>query len=174
VTAQSDILAARHDVHHTRAQLDETILELEGRISGPVKAVASRFDVGQAIEGHPWVAVGVALGAGALIATSGADTRAMAVTAEQAAKGAAKVKEGAAKAQAGAVAGARKAREVPRKGPSLVGVALDAIAARLVTVAIDALRAPSDARAEGAPTEGLGFVHHDAPAHGAETPPIGQ
>jgi hypothetical protein len=153
VSINPEISAARHDVHHTREQLSYTIDELEQRLTAPVRAVRERLDVGQAVQQHPWIAVAAALGAGALVATTGADRRAATVVAE--------------KARQGGAAGVRAAREVPSRGREAIAGAVGALGAKLAMTLIEALREPRVPTPTPEPRDGLGFLDNPAPAHEA-------
>ena len=61
----------RADIEQTRARMSNAIDELERKI-----------DVTQSIQEHPWIAVGVAFGAGIALSASNADVRAAKVTAD--------------------------------------------------------------------------------------------
>jgi hypothetical protein len=137
VSVQSESIAARHDIHHARQQIADTIGELEASLSAPVRAVKSRLDVRRLAQEHPWPALAIALGAGALVATSGADARVVTLTVE-------KAHQGAERAREGGVAGLRMARELPSMGRDAIGSVVDVLAARLAMTIIDALREPSD------------------------------
>jgi hypothetical protein len=153
VSTYPEINAARHDVHHTREHLSYTIDELGRRLTAPVNVVRQRLDVGQAVQRHPWIAVAAALGAGALVATTGADRRAAALAAE--------------KARQGGTAGLRAAREAPSRGREAIVGAVGALGARLAMSLIDALREPRAPVPAPEPRDGLGFLDNPAPAHEA-------
>jgi hypothetical protein len=163
VSAQPDIAAARDDVQRARNQITDTISEIEARVTAPVRAVTRRLDVGRVIQEHPWAALATAVGVGVVVATSGADGRAASLATDAARKGAEKAKEGG-------VAGARLAREAPSRSRQALTSIVDAIGAKVALTVIDALREPT-ARSAGEPHGGLGFVHHDAPAHESEQEP---
>ncbi|MFL5604962.1 MAG: hypothetical protein ACJ8AD_00820, partial [Gemmatimonadaceae bacterium] len=99
MTAPTDVAAAREEVSRTRAQISDTIDEIETRITTPVKAVKARLDVAQLVRDHPWPALAVAVGAGVLVSTSGADAKAATMA--------------KAKATDAAAAAARAARDLP-------------------------------------------------------------
>ena len=61
----------RADIEQTRARMSSAINELERKI-----------DVTQRVKDHPWVAVGVAFGAGIALSASKADVQAAKVTAD--------------------------------------------------------------------------------------------
>jgi hypothetical protein len=153
VSLNPEINAARHDVHHARENLSNTIHELEQRITAPVNAARERLDVPGAIQQHPWIALAAALGAGAAVAASGADRRAAAVAVE--------------KARQGGAAGVRAAREAPSRGRQALNGAIGAIGARLATTLIEALREPRVPLPEPEPRDGLGYLENQAPAHEA-------
>jgi hypothetical protein len=86
----------QRDIALTRERMSETIAELDARISHRVAIVKERLDVAQLVQDHPWAAVAVALGIGALLAGTGADAKAARATVR------------AAKAAPGATAGAAR------------------------------------------------------------------
>jgi ElaB/YqjD/DUF883 family membrane-anchored ribosome-binding protein len=159
--ASPDISAARDEVQRSRAQISETIAEIETRVTAPVRAVKGRLDVGRMIQDHPWAALTTAVAVGAAVAASNADRRAASLAADAARKGAEKAREGG-------VAGIRMAREAPSKSRSALSSMMDAIGAKVAVTIIDALREPAGSRPTPEPHSGLGFVHHDAPAHESE------
>ena len=126
MSARSDIAAARHDVQHARDQLTDTIVELESRLTAPGRAVRRGLDVGRLVQEHPWTALAVAVGAGAAVASSGADERAASLAIDS--------------AKQGGAAGIRLARDAPSKSRVALGSVLDVLAVKLATSVIDALR----------------------------------
>jgi hypothetical protein len=162
--ASPDISAARDDVQRARDQISDTIAEIETRVTAPVRAVKDRLDVGRLIQDHPWAALTTAVAVGAVVAASRADRRAAALASDAARKAAEKAREGS-------VAGARMARQAPSKSRSALGSMVDGIGARVAVTIIDALREPGGSRPTPEPHSGLGFVHHDAPAHESEQEP---
>jgi ElaB/YqjD/DUF883 family membrane-anchored ribosome-binding protein len=154
-----DISAARDDVQRARAQISDTIAEIEAMVTAPVRVVKDRLDVGRAIRDHPWPALTTAVAVGALVAVTRADRRAASLAADAA-------RTGAEKAREGAVAGARMAREAPSKSRSAMAAMVDGIGAKVAVTLIDALRRPEVASEPS--RSALGFVHHDAPAHESE------
>jgi ElaB/YqjD/DUF883 family membrane-anchored ribosome-binding protein len=159
-----DISAARDDVQRARSQISDTIAEIEARVAAPVQAVKRRLDVGSAIQDHPWAALTTAVALGAIVAASRADRRAAPLAADAARKGAEKAREGG-------VAGVRMAREAPSRSRSALASIVDSIGASVAVTVIDSLRRPSAAHASEPSHSGLGFVHHDAPAHESEQEP---
>jgi hypothetical protein len=153
VSLDPEISAARRDIDQTREHLSSTIDELERRLTAPVEAVRQRLDVGQAVQKHPWIALGVALGAGAIVATTGADRRAAAVAAQ--------------KARQGGAASLRVAREAPSRGREALGGAVGALGAKLAMTLIESLREPSAPTPTPEPRAGVGFLEHAAPPHEA-------
>jgi ElaB/YqjD/DUF883 family membrane-anchored ribosome-binding protein len=156
VSVQPEIAAARDDVQRARDQLSDTIAELEDRITAPVRVVKKGLDVGQLVHEHPWAALAVAVGAGALVARSGADKRAATLTAE--------------KAREGGAASLRLARETPAKTSGVLGSAVHALGAKLGMTIVDAFREPRVAPLAPEPRSGLGFVDNPAPAHEPPAP----
>ena len=61
----------RADIEQTRARMSNAIDELERKV-----------DVTQRVRDHPWIAVGVAFGAGVVLSASKADVQAARVTAD--------------------------------------------------------------------------------------------
>ncbi len=115
--SSAEIESARSDVERSRAQVIETLAALEDRVTAPVAAVRARLDVGALVQGHPWTSLAVAIGAGALVAATGADERAAAVA-------------GRAAQQAGN-ATLDAARSAPSKTLGAMTGAADAIAVKL-------------------------------------------
>ena len=128
MSARAEIAAARHDVQHARDQLTDTIVELESRLTAPVRAVRRGLDVGGLVQAHPWTALAVAVGAGAAVASSGADERAASLAIDGARQG-------------GAV-GIRLARDAPAKSRGALASVVDALAVKLAIRVIQALREP--------------------------------
>jgi len=135
VPLQPEIAAARDDVQRARDQISDTIAELEERVTAPVQAVKQRLDVGRLVRENPWTALAIAVGAGVLVASTGADERAAELAAEQARQAAAKARE------AGA-AGLRLASETPSRSRQALGGVVDALGAKLAISIVDALREP--------------------------------
>lgn len=156
-----DISAARDDVQRARDQISDTIAEIEARVTAPVRAVKQRLDVGRLIQEHPWAALTTAAAVGVIVAASEADKRAASLAADGARKAAEKARQGG-------VAGARLARGAPSKSRMALTAMIDGIGAKVAGTIIGALREPAGARPAPEPHSGLGFVHHDAPAHESE------
>lgn len=70
----------QRDIALTRERMSETIAELDARISQRVAVVKKRLDVAQLVQDHPWAALAVAFGFGALLAGTGADATAARAT----------------------------------------------------------------------------------------------
>ena len=155
---QTEISAARDDVQRARERIHDTVAELEARVTAPVRTVKQRLDVGQLVHDHPWSALAVAVSAGAIVAASGADTRAASVAVE-------KAKQGSAAGARAVRAAPSKSREALSSGRSALGGALDALGARLALTLIERLRGPRVAPLPAEPQSGLGFVDNPAPAH---------
>jgi hypothetical protein len=147
----SEIAAARDDVQRARDRIHDTVAELEERVAAPVRTVKQRLDVAEMVQGHPWAALAVAVGTGAIVAASGADTRAATVAVQ--------------KAKQGGTASVRAARAAPSKSRGALAGAVDALGARLALAVIERLRGPRVAPLPPAPHAGLGFVDNTAPAH---------
>lgn len=133
MSLQPEIAAARDDVQRARDQISDTIAELEDRVTAPVHAVRQRLDVGRAVREHPWAALAVAVGAGLLVSSTGADERAAEIAAEQARQAALKARE------AGA-AGLRLASEAPSRSRAALTGVVDVIGAKLAISIVNALR----------------------------------
>ena len=144
MSVQPEIAAARDDVQRTRDEISHTIAELEERVFAPARAVRQRLDVGRVVQDHPWVSLAIAVGAGALVANSGADERAVALTVE--------------KAREGGAAGIRMAKEAPARSRGALASAVNALGARLAMTVVDALRKPRGAPPAPEPHAGLDFV----------------
>lgn len=164
MSVQPDIAAARDDVQRARGQLSDTIAELEARVTAPVRAVKDRLDAGRIIREHPWAALATAVGVGAAVAVAGVDRRAASLATEAA-------RTGAEKARDGGVAGVRLAREAPSRSRQALASVVDAMGAKLAITIVDALRERPAVMVSAEPRDGLGFVHHDAPAHESEQEP---
>ncbi len=61
-----------------RADIDQT----RARISGAITELENKVDVAQRVKEHPWVAVGIAFGAGVALSVSHTDVRAAKATAD--------------------------------------------------------------------------------------------
>ena len=156
--SQNDIEAARGDVLRSRAQVANTLATLRERITEPVQIVQRKLDVADAVQRNPWSALAIAVGAGALLAATGADKRAAVAAAEAARRGAL----GAARlAQQAAEATGEAARQAPGQAREALIVAADAIATRLAMSLIGELRNDSKAAAP-AQAERTETVHDEA------------
>ena len=93
------IAEVQRELDATRARMSDVIAELDARVAGAVQAVRHRTDVIRLVRQHPWPAVASAFAAGAAVAASGTDEKAV-----DAAKGAAKNAPNAASGAARAVA----------------------------------------------------------------------
>ena len=126
--SQAEIESARSEVLRSRAQVADTLATLREHVTEPVHVVRRTLDVADAVQRNPWPALAIALGAGAFVAASGADTRA----ATAAAQGARQGVEGAANlAQQAVAASAEAARQAPGRTREALVIAVDAIATRL-------------------------------------------
>lgn len=131
-----DIDAAREDIQRSRAQISDTLSQLTERVTSPITAAKEKLNVMELVRNNPWPAVAVAMGAGAFVAASGSDVRAAsaAVKAGQAGlEGASHLAQSA----------ADTARSAPSKSREALGVATDALAAKLVMSFISRLREDS-------------------------------
>ena len=94
----------RRDIEETRARLSDTLAELDSRVDKVKHAVTHTANPLPAIREHPWLALGVALGAGIAIGMSGADRKA-AAAAKSGVKKAGPAIAGGAKAAVGGIKG---------------------------------------------------------------------
>lgn len=78
----------RHEMDVTRARMSLAVDELEARLSESADAVKEKLDVMRLVREHPWIALGVAVGAGALLGGTGADRAAAEKGADAARRGA--------------------------------------------------------------------------------------
>lgn len=85
----------RRDIADTRARLSDTLAELDNRVDSVKHAVTKTANPLPAIREHPWLALGLALGAGIAIGMSGADRRAASAARSGARKAGPALKEGA-------------------------------------------------------------------------------
>jgi hypothetical protein len=145
MTAPADVTAAREEVVRTRAQISDTIEEIETRLTAPVKAVKNRLDVVQLVRDHPWPAIAAAIGAGVLVSASGADVKAARLA-----------KAKAADAGAAAVRAARglpdNARGAAHGAARAAGSYVDGLAGTLLLALFRRLGEPASAPAPAAPT----------------------
>ncbi|HEX7019034.1 MAG TPA: hypothetical protein VF159_03430 [Gemmatimonadaceae bacterium] len=72
----ADIEQARDDIRVTQQHIGETVAEIESRLSETTSEVARRANPLTYAREYPWIAVGLALGAGLAIALTDADARA--------------------------------------------------------------------------------------------------
>ena len=70
----------RREIHATREQMADTAAELEARVKDKVDAVKQKLDLADHVRAHPWPALMLAIAAGAAIAASGSDRKAVAAT----------------------------------------------------------------------------------------------
>jgi hypothetical protein len=158
-----EIAAARDDVQRSRAQIADTIAELEERVAAPVRAVKQRLDVVQLVREHPWPALALAASVGAAIAASRADARAATLSAQKAREGGTAALR---MARENGTAALHAAKGAPSRTRVAVSAALGSVGAKLASTLIDALRDPGTAP-QAAPVQrsGLGFIDNPAPAH---------
>ena len=93
--------SVRRDIAETRARLSDTLAELDNRVDTVKHAVTKTANPLPAIREHPWIALGLALGAGIAIGMSGADRTAAAATARGVKKAGPALKGGAKAAVSG-------------------------------------------------------------------------
>lgn len=98
------IKEVRRDIEETRARLSDTLAELDNRVDSVKNAVTRNVNPFPAIREHPWLALGLALGAGVAIGMSGADRKA-ASAAKSGVKKAGPAIAGGAKAAVGGIKG---------------------------------------------------------------------
>lgn len=94
----------RRDIEMARERMSDTLSEIEQRVEDVKDKVNVRRHATEFVGEHPWIALGIAAGAGALLAASRADARAARATTS------------AASAAAGAAA--RKAPSIVKKAPT--------------------------------------------------------
>jgi hypothetical protein len=75
-----DIQEVRSEIAQTREQISDTLAALEARVSDTAQAVKRTLNPLELARAHPWPALGVAIGAGVALSTSGADRTAAAAT----------------------------------------------------------------------------------------------
>jgi hypothetical protein len=140
MTAPAEVAAARDDVERTRAQIADTIDEIETRLIAPVKAVKQRLDLMELVRDHPWPALATAISVGVAASISGADAKAATIARRKA-------------IDAGAAA-ARAARELPTNARGVASGArrvaasyVDGLAGSLLLAVIDRFREPASSPA---------------------------
>jgi hypothetical protein len=84
----------RRDIADTRARLSDTLAELDQRVDTVKHVVTKTANPIPAIREHPWLALGIALGAGVAIAMSGADRTAVVAAKSGARKAGPALKDG--------------------------------------------------------------------------------
>lgn len=84
----------RRDIADTRARLSDTLAELDHRVDTVKHAVTHTANPLPAIREHPWLALGLALGAGVAIGMSGADRKAAVAARSGAKKAGSALKDG--------------------------------------------------------------------------------
>ena len=145
MTVPADVATAREEVARTRAQISDTLEEIELRFTAPVNAVKARLDVVQLVRDHPWPALAVAIGAGVLVSASGADAKAASIA-----------KAKATDARAAAVRAARAlpdtARGAARGTARAAGSYVDGLAGTLLLALVRRLREPAPADATAPPS----------------------
>lgn len=85
----------RQDIAETRARISDTLNALEGRVTGVKQAVTRNANPMPWVRENPWLAVGLALGAGMAIAMSGAERKAVVAAKAGARKAGPALKDGA-------------------------------------------------------------------------------
>lgn len=133
----TDIDAARDDIQRARARLSDTISQLSDRVTSPIATAKEKLNLVQLARDNPWSALAVAIGAGVLVATTGADKRVASAAVEA---GHAGVESARKAAESAAVA----ARNAPSKSRHVLGDAADALAAKCAISLIASFR--DDAR----------------------------
>ena len=134
--SQAEVESAQGGVLRSRAQLADTLALVRERVTEPVHAVRQKLDVADAIQRNPWPALAIALGAGAFVAASGADTRAAGAAADAARQGA---QAAANLAQQAVEATVDAARQAPSRTREALVVAADALATKLALSIIRSL-----------------------------------
>ncbi len=176
MSTEPEIIAARNEITRVRDRMSDTAAELEERLTAPIEAVKEKLDVARVVRGNPWPALALAVGAGVVLAATGADRRA-ASAAVDASRNAAKKTADAAKAgvrsvKSATTSAAESTADTARHGPSrargaIVG-ALDSLAARAVESLIEKLREPAPLPVTPEPS-GLGYETETTPATGVNS-----
>ena len=135
--SQAEVESARSDVLRSRAQVADTLATLRERVTEPVAVVRRKLDLADAVHRNPWPALAIALGAGAFVAASGADSRAASAASQAARQG---VQGAAHLAQQAAEATSEAARQAPSRTREALVVAAEALATRLALAFIASLR----------------------------------
>jgi hypothetical protein len=140
MTGHADVAAARAEVDRTRAQMSDTLSEIESLIGGRVQAVQSRLNVVQLVRDNPWPALAAAVSVGVAIGATGADAKAAKAAAVAARDAGATAVNATAKA----------ARQAPARASGAVHGAtgalwrhLDTIAEALLLGIVDRLQEPA-------------------------------
>ena len=128
-----DIEAARDDILRARAQLADTISQLSDRMTSPIAAAKEKLNLLELARNNPWSALAVAVGAGVLVATTGADRRAASAAVEAG-------QAGVESARRAAETAANAARIAPSKSREILGDAADAFAAKCLISLIASFR----------------------------------
>lgn len=128
-----DIEAARDDILRARAQLADTISQLSDRVTSPITAAKEKLNLLELARNNPWSALAVAVGAGVLVATTGADRRAASATVEAG-------QAGVERARRAAETAASAARNAPSKSRQILGDAADGLAAQCLISLIASFR----------------------------------
>lgn len=176
MSTEPEITAARNELTRVRDRMTDTAAELEARLTAPVDAVKEKLDVARVVRGNPWPALGLAFGAGVVLAATGADRKAASAAAD-ASKSAAKKTASAAKAGMRSVQSATSdaadstvdtARHAPSRARGAIVGALDSLAARAVESLIERLREPAPLPVTPEPS-GLGYEPETTPATGVDS-----
>jgi hypothetical protein len=70
----------QRDIALTRERMSETIAQLDAHISDRIAGVKETLDLQRVVQEHPWAALAVAFGVGALLSGTGADAKAAGAT----------------------------------------------------------------------------------------------
>jgi|SRR5688500_19027460 len=107
----SRIEEVERSMEATRGRMAATVAELDEAVSARVDAVKENIDLRRLVVEHPWPSLFLALGAGILLARSGADERAAHAAADAARRAPSATRRSAKRAANAARAAARRRRE---------------------------------------------------------------
>lgn len=108
---QSRIEEVERSMEATRGRMAATVAELDEAVSARVAAAKESIDLRRVVVEHPWPSLFLALGAGILLARSGADERAAHAAAEAARRAPSATKRSAKRAAKAAREAARRRRD---------------------------------------------------------------
>ena len=123
-----EIQEVRQDIAETRARITDTLNALEGRVTGVKDAVTRNANPMPWVRENPWLALGLAVGAGMAIAMSGTDRKAVVAAKQGARKAGPALKDGA-KSAASAVKGKFSSSESDQERATREAIAGNRLAA---------------------------------------------